>query len=250
MLASLRERRPIETKLAIVVAHPDDETVGAGGSLYLLRNLLMVHVTDGAPRHLGDFAREGFATPAHYAAAREAELAAALSLSGAAPRRESLGVPDQEASLAMPEIAAKLRELFRLHQIQAVLTHAYEGGHPDHDAVALAVHRTGCEVFEFAGYHARPGGTLLTGAFLPGPPEVAVTLSPQDAARKSSMLNCFRTQAEILSQFDRTTERFRNAPAYDFAAPPHPGPLNYENWGWSMTGVEWRQLAAMMQCAA
>lgn len=171
MLAGLRERRPIKQKLALVVAHPDDETVGAGGSLHLMRDLLLIHVTDGAPRQLGDFAREGFASPEAYGAAREAELAAALALSGASPQRLSLGIPDQEASRAIPAIAARLREIFRAHGIQAVLTHAYEGGHPDHDAVALAVHLAGGDVFEFAGYHAGPGGALVTGAFLPGPPE-------------------------------------------------------------------------------
>ena len=256
MLTALQQRRMIEERVALVVAHPDDETVAAGGSMHLMPRLLLVHVTDGAPLRLGDAAREGFSSPAAYSAASAAELDAALALSGAAPHRETLGVPDQDASDSMPDIAARLRELFRAHRIAAVLTHAYEGGHPDHDATAFAVHRAargGPAVIEFAGYHAGPDGGLRTQVFLPGEKEVAVALPARDAARKASMLACFRTQAAILSHFGATIERFRAAPAYDFTAPPHPGRLNYENWGWSMTGAKWRKRAAAagpVSCAA
>lgn len=247
MLTALAERRLIAAPVALVVAHPDDETIAAGASLHLMPRLLLVHVTDGAPRRLDDANREGFATPSAYAAARAAELDAALALSGAAPARAALGVPDQDATLAISAIAGRLCALFRTHRVEAVLTHAYEGGHPDHDATALAVHlaaRGGPEIVEFAGYHAAPDGGMRTGAFLPGTPDALVRLSPHDAARKAAMLACFRTQAAILSHFDPKQERFRNAPAYDFTAPPHPGRLNYENWGWSMTGTEWRKHAS------
>lgn len=258
MLRALQMRRLIPHKTAIVVAHADDETIAAGGSMHLMRDLLLVHVTDSAPRKLDDATRAGFATPAAYGAARAAELDAAITLSGASPARVALGVPDQEASDAIPEIAARLRALFRTHEIGAVLTHAYEGGHPDHDATALAVHLAaegGPAVFEFAGYHAAPDGGLCTQRFLPSAAseEVIIDLPAQDSVRKAAMIARFRTQAAILSHFDAKTERFRAAPAHDFTAPPHEGKLNYENWGWSMTGTEWRKRAARAleaRCAA
>jgi LmbE family N-acetylglucosaminyl deacetylase len=280
MVAALEQRRAIEEQVAVVVAHPDDETIAAGGSLHLMRRVLLVHVTDGAPLQLGDAAREGFDTPSAYAAARERELRDALGRSGAQPERVTLGVPDQEASAAIPQIADRLGALFRAHGVRHALTHAYEGGHPDHDAVALAVHLACGEVFEFAGYHAAPEGGIRTGVFVEPsrsgrglgeaasackaltPPlsrgergkdaEIVVTLSPQELARKRAMIACFRTQAKILSQFDPARERFRAAPAYDFTAPAHEGRLLYEEWGW-MSGAEWRRSARAAlegRCAA
>ncbi len=247
LLDALAARTRIPQPVAIVVAHPDDETIAAGGSLHLMPDLLLVHVTDGAPRNLQDAARSGFETPAAYAAAREAELQAALALAGVTPRRARLAIPDQDAALHIRAIAARLGALFGAHGTAAILTHAYEGGHPDHDATACAVHiaarRLSLPVFEFAGYHAGPDGRMQAQRFLHGPAETRITLDPEDSARKQAMYDCFHTQADVLAAFGASVERFRPAPGYDFAEPPHPGPLNYENWGWDMTGARFRTLA-------
>lgn len=258
LLTALRDRTPAHGRVAIVAAHPDDETIAAGGSLHLLPDLLLIHVTDGAPRGLGDVERSGFATPAAYAAARRAELLAALGVAQAAPTLAALDIPDQDTSLRMPAIAAELARLFDRHGVQSVLTHAYEGGHPDHDAAAFCVAQAaaGREVVEFAGYHAGEG-QMVTGRFLPPPGRAAdhgpdrVPLAPAEQARKRRMLDCFRTQAGILAHFGTDAELFRPAPAYNFARPPHPGPLNYERWGWPITGARWRALATeATRCAA
>lgn len=262
MLAALLGRRPIDEPVALVVAHPDDETLALGGSLHLFRRLLLIHVTDGAPRLLDDAAREGFDSPASYAAARASELNAALTLVEWAPGmdlvRHKLRIPDQAATAAVPEIAARLQQAFEAHDIETVLTHCYEGGHPDHDAIAMAVQLGGTETIEFAGYHADEAGVMRTGQFLThhltrrsadapkmrerSPPETTVNLRGDDLARKQAMIACFRTQREILGRFDPRVERFRPAPAYDFSQPPHPGRLLYEQWGW-MSGTAWREQA-------
>ncbi len=249
LLQALARRVPFDAPVAVVVAHPDDETLAVGGSLHLLTNAMIVHVTDGAPRNSDDALREGFATPSAYAEARRQECRAALQCAGGgAPVQEwrvmEWRVPDQDASLHMRAIAGKVSALVAKHAIQAVLTHAYEGGHPDHDAVAHAVQAAAPpERIEFAGYHAAPDGTLITGRFLPGPEPVTVPLTPAEQDRKRAMLACFVTQRAILAQFGTEAETFRPAPLYDFSQPPHPGRLNYEHWGWDMTGARWRALA-------
>ncbi len=244
VLGDLAQRVPTRKRIALVVAHADDETIAAGASLHLLADLLLVHVTDGAPRTLDDAARAGFATPADYAAARRAELQAALALSGCMPGLAELGIPDQDASLHMPAIARDLARLFAQHGTEVIITHAYEGGHPDHDATALAAHLAAPgRIIEFPGYHAAPDGTFTTGRFLPGPHATTVALTPSEQARKRAMFACFRTQAEVLAAFGTAAEAFRPARP-DFRNPPHPGALNYERWGWKMTGARWRALAA------
>lgn len=250
VLRGLAARRSVNPRVALVVAHPDDETIAAGASLHLLPGLLLVHVTDGAPRALSDAAAAGFDAPADYAAARRGELMAALDVAGASPDLVELGVADQEASFAMPTLARALSRLFDAHGIEVVMTHAYEGGHPDHDATTFAVHAAagGRPVLEFAGYHADPAGALLTGRFLPGPDPTVVTLTEAEQARKRAMFDCFRTQARTLAAFGTGQEAFRLAPAYDFTQPPLPGRLNYEHWGWSMTGACWRALARDARC--
>ena len=252
VLRGLALRRPVGARVALVVAHPDDETIAAGASLHLLPGLLLVHVTDGAPRANTDAAAAGFDTQAAYAAARRLELLAALRAAGISPDLVQLGVPDQDASLDMTGLTRTLARLFDAHGTEVVLTHAYEGGHPDHDATALAVHAAAGRrpVLEFAGYHADSAGRLLTGRFLAGPDATVVTLTPAERARKQAMFDCFRTQAGMLAAFGTADEKFRSAPGYDFTQPPLPGRLNYEHWGWSMTGAHWRQLARAALCHA
>lgn len=251
VLRGLALRQPVGQRVALVVAHPDDETIAAGASLHLLRDLLLVHVTDGAPRRLGDVAAAGFSNPGAYAAARRGELKAALQVAGVTPVLAELGVVDQDASLDMPGIARNLARLFDAHGIEAVLTHAYEGGHPDHDATAFAVHAAAGHrpVLEFAGYHADADGRLVTGRFLSGPAAVAVLLTDAEQARKRSMFACFVTQAGMLAAFDASQEAFHPAPAYDFTIAPQPHRLNYEHWGWDMTGAQWRRLALEARCS-
>jgi hypothetical protein len=57
------------------------------------------------------------------------------------------------------------------------------------------------------------------------------------------MLASYTSQREVLAPFGDDAEPLRCAPDYDFTAPPHPGPLNYERLGFGWSGVRWRELA-------
>src|SRR3712207_2092030 len=101
-------RRALDMPVAVVVAHPDDEVAGLGAQLPRLRNLWLIHVTDGAPRN-PDYARAaGFSSREDYAQARRAELNDALAVAGITPRTEVIGVADQDASLHLTEITKQL----------------------------------------------------------------------------------------------------------------------------------------------
>src|SRR5215472_8505508 len=121
--------------VAVIAAHPDDETIGAGAQLAGWQDVRVIHVTDGAPRNGHDAAALGFETREAYARARRAELAAAMAQAGiAADRICWAGFADQEASVDMSSLALRLAEMIGPWRPAIVITHPYAGGHPDHDA--------------------------------------------------------------------------------------------------------------------
>src|SRR4051812_15871371 len=196
---------PIEEALAsrsvlIVAAHPDDETIGAGGLLPRLRHPVVVTVTDGAPRTPGDAERAGCLTREDYARLRRDELMGALDVAGVpADQIRALNIVDQEASLEMAYVTMHLVDILREVHPAAILTHPYEGGHPDHDATAFAVHAA-CErvpeppeVYEFTSYHsaaAHPAPpdspAMAVGQFLPESDDGEPVVLPEEARELKS----------------------------------------------------------------
>src|SRR4051794_4250784 len=138
-------------EIMIVVAHPDDETIGIGGHLRRVSEATIVHATDGAPRNMRDAPEHGFSGWEDYADARYSELAAAMSEAGiGAERLFRLGIPDQEAARNLAPLALQVAGFCRDYKPAFICTHPFEGGHPDHDATAFAV-AAACELMRRAG---------------------------------------------------------------------------------------------------
>lgn len=243
-----------EQQVLIIAAHPDDETIGAG--VWMARRggslVTIVHVTGGSPRNPADAHAAGFESREEYARVRLQELHAAVALAGVMPDQcLCLDFIDQEAYLHLPELTERVAELVDRIRPGIVLTHPYEGGHPDHDAAAFAVaqaaklcERRGLRHYEFTSYHASPDG-MVTGEFLgPAPGLTVVRLTAAERELKGAMLGCFASQERVLRLFAVDQEKFRIAPRYDFTQAPHEGALQYEKFGWGITGEQWRQRAA------
>lgn len=247
----------------VVAAHPDDETIGAAGLMGRFQRSYVFHITDGAPHDRRFWTGADVRTRAEYVRIRRDELSRALSLAGIEPGfASSLGVADLEAVMALGALAQRVASLIVQCQPSIVVTHAYEGGHPDHDAAACGVWAatymvaqqgfTPPPIVEMALYHGGPGHAV-TGHFLPRSssepkaalePEIELILTEDEKWRKQAMLDCFGSQAMALMSFRPIEiERFRLAPEYDFTQPPHPGPLLYEQRDFAVTGAAWREQA-------
>lgn len=230
-------------RILIVAAHPDDEVLALGGHFGVVHPRVF-HLTTGACEHSRH--REQLAR------LREKELRHALDLGGIPRhRRFAGGVADQAAADFLPQLFECLAAVVNKVQPDCLLTHPYEGGHPDHDVAArlcssLSRAKGGLPVYEFTSYHngtpQAPCSTWKTAAFLPSPrPVTSIPLSRAQQKRKARLLASFCSQSEVLRLFPTTHELFRPAPQYHFDQPPHPGTLLYESFRWNVSFQSWRE---------
>ncbi len=241
---------------AVIVAHPADEIVGAGCLISKLIDVTVLHVTDGAPCDVQVAAAAGFAERSQFAEARRQECLAALALANVpGDRVVDFAIPDRDASQCLAKLARRITTFLQESGADIVLTHPYEGGHPDHDATAFATHaalrlmkESGFRppvLFEMALHPDKDFKARLP-EFLSGCERETTTLLLDERATelKQRMFDSLETQRESLEASPLGPERFCQHANYDFSLPPETGKLFYENFDWAPRSEEWQSLAA------
>jgi LmbE family N-acetylglucosaminyl deacetylase len=252
-----------DARILLLAAHPDDETIGASAVLGRIPGAMVIYVTDGAPSDPQFRSPHVSGSRELYACVRAEEAASALSYVDIPPERVLfLSGVDQEAIFHVGELLEEFVPIVHEFKPSVIITHPFEGGHPDHDAAAL-VARLGTQIvrqntiapdiLEMTSYHAAQGARV-TGQFLSTPPVLAGPVEPavclklasDERTRKARMLGCYVSQWHVLSDFPLEPEQLRPAPLYDFTKPAHEGQLWYESLHWPLNGARWRELATQV----
>jgi LmbE family N-acetylglucosaminyl deacetylase len=206
-------------KLLVFVAHPDDETIACSGLLQRAAASLVVFAVDGAPPRYG-FERR-FGSLRQYSEARFVEASRALSLiphcsMRRLARRDGTWFLDQHLFLELPDAFASLTRIAEEFSPDLVFSHAFEGGHIDHDACHILAKRTAqtlaLRILEFPLYWRSEDGKDLFQQFRESSEgEFILQLAQQESVVKRKMLLEYRTQQNLLSAFQLESERFRPA---------------------------------------
>lgn len=228
-----------------IVAHPDDETGAAGILLQRVEDAMVVFCTDGAPTDPWFWDR--FGTREAYAAMRRREALDALSvvdvknvsfLTGSNP----MEFRDQLLHRSLPSAIELLLKLVRWYSPDALVTTAYEGGHPDHDSCSFISSVVGSEsgvpVWEVPLYHRTEKGDLRCQSFADANgSETAIVPNTYELQRKREMLTRYRSQPDLEMFAASPVEYIRRQKLYDYALPPATT-INYEVWGWKVYASE------------
>jgi N-acetylglucosamine malate deacetylase 2 len=205
-------------RVLVFVAHPDDETIACAGLLQRAATSLVVFAVDGAPPYYKF--EEQFGSLQRYSRIRFLEAARALSSIPRCSfcrlaRQDGTWFVDQHLFLDLSEAFLSLRRIVCEFSPDLLVSHAFEGGHIDHDACHVLADWTArtlhLQSMEFPLYWRSERGQDVFQQFRQGSAEEFVSrLSPQESRVKRQMLAKYRTQRKLLSIFRPGTERFRS----------------------------------------
>ena len=242
-----------QSRCVVIVAHPDDDVVGAGGLISRLDDVTVLHVTDGVSKD-GRASNDLSDESSESANALRRESRDALALANVPPEQiVEFGLSTEQAPFELADLTRRIASFLMQISPDIVLTNPYEGGDPDHDATAFATHAAlrlmrekGFEppsVFEIAMYPT-PDGNKRVLDFLPSEAAEVTTLLLDKKARdlKRQMFDCFKTRPDLHRENSFGRERFRRPPRYNFSAPPNGGKLNYERVAPGVDSDEWHEL--------
>ncbi len=231
---------PTNAKYLFLFAHPDDDVMICGTMKMLIDEGAEVH---GAWLGSGDWLGQG--------PTRRAERFRAAKIIGLKQSRMHVpGIADMHFLRDLEQAARKVADLFSRIKPDIVFVPAYEGGHPDHDAVNFlayeASRRTGLKpkLFEFPLYNATGPAYKWwwrVNDFPPGgPPALSNPLNRAAVAAKYEIMRTYTSQwmlmipARLASSREdllKVGELYRPCPPVrDHTVPPHEGMLSYERW--------------------
>jgi len=228
-------------KFLFLLAHPDDE-VFVSGSIYSFVNLR--HDVHLAWLTSGDLFGKG--------EVRERELAAAAELLGVpSDHRHLFRLPDMGLIRNLGRVFECTTELVSRLEPSHVFVPAYEGGHPDHDAlnfVAYSVWQStdqSFSLFEFPLYNGTGPFFFLwlrVNSFVPGSGQIEKhVLDSEHVALKGRLIDIYNSQPRSMLPIKMThwwrrftrncAEPYAPIPEHrDYQIKPHFGPLFYERF--------------------
>jgi N-acetylglucosamine malate deacetylase 2 len=211
-------------RVLVFVAHPDDEVIGCSGLMQRAAGAMVVFAVDGAPPHYGFERRYG--SLRNYSRQRFEEASRAL---GCIPhtvfrrlkRTDGSYFLDQHLFQELAEAFLSLRGMAREYLPSIIVSHAYEGGHVDHDACSFlalkAAESLAVPLLEFPLYWRSESGHDTFQEFRESQGhEFVIDLTAAELRVKYRMLAEYRTQKELMSVFRSEKERFRHAVTRDY----------------------------------
>lgn len=193
-----------DVDVLILAAHPDDDVLGLGTTLYRHSltgsNIVVVFVTNGSGISWNN--RKG--NTLEISNMRYKEASQALSLIKI-PQENilSLGYPDQGSHRYLKYIAKDINLLIEKLHPKLVYTHCIEGGHSDHDMTSFVVKKV-CKkigfdnLYEWTEYNPRQSIGSKNVRFLPSKvtnfDEEIIDVSNEERMLKKDMLSFHKSQ--------------------------------------------------------
>lgn len=199
--APILELPAARNRVIVVGAHPDDETLGAGGLVHAAARagwrVEVVTATAGEASH----PHSPTHAPDRLAAVRRDELRRAIGLLAPDARVTCLDLPDGDVGAHEEELVAALVATIGTDGADVLLCAPWRGdGHPDHEAVgraaATAAHRTDATLWEYPvwlWHWGQPDD-------LPGERVRCLPLDPGSVEAKRAAIDAHASQVRPLSE--------------------------------------------------